>query len=205
MFATKYRVDTHPIVRYWPKKGRTMLLITIYDQYKREPYVIDYKSDGTALEIRYTGEKFGLEELKQATDVQKRTIGGNGTKVLLQNPEVSHRYEMGFNIWRVNGDFKVFECQRPIPEEIGSFKDSQTGELSLTEFARYYEYEADLYPDPVFEITYNIIAHHNIMYEKNTTLFILKGVAKRVPRIIDSRIRRVRWWINNKMRWKSKK
>ena len=165
MFATKYRVDTHPIVRYWPKKGRTMLLMTIYGQYKREPYVIDYKSDGAFMEIRYTGEKFGLEELNKSQKF-KRTIGGHGAKTLLQNPEVSHRYEMGVNIWRAKGDFKVFECQRPIPKEIGSFKDSQTGELSLTEFAQYYEYEADLYPDPVFEITYNIIAHHNIMYEK---------------------------------------
>ena len=177
MFATKYRVDTHPIVRYWPKKGRTMLLITIYGRYKRAPYVIDYKSDGEYLEIRYTGRKFGLEELRQASQSQKRTIGGNGAKALLGNPDVSHRYEAGINIWTVKGTFKVFEYQRPIPEE-----------LSGHNLSKYYdEVLISDTPDPVTEITYNIIAHHNIIYEKSTTVFILKGVFKRIFRKIMRR------------------
>ena len=170
MLATKYRVDTHPIVRYWPKKGKTMLLITIYGRYKMAPYVIYYKSDGEYLEISYTGEKFGLEELRQATKSQeKRTIGGNGAKALLNNPDVSYRYEMGANIWTVKGTFKVFEYQRPIPEEISG--------LNIMKY--YDEVIFSDVPDPVTEITYNIIAHHNIIYEKCTTVFILKGVFKR--------------------------
>ena len=174
MLATKYRVDKHPIVRYWPKKGKAMLIITIYGRYKMVPYVIDYKSDGEYLEIRYTGEKFGIEELRQASESQKRTIGGNGAKALLNNTDVSHRYELGVNIWTVKGNFKVFEYQRPIPEELSGLKLSEHYDEAIFADA----------PDPVTEITYNIIAHHNIIYEKSTTIFILKGVIKRIYTII---------------------
>jgi hypothetical protein len=163
MLATKKAVDNHPLIKY--RKRPTASLIKVYSSYKRKPYTINYISNGQALEIKYEGPKFGLDELRNSQS--KRALGGNGARVILNAPNVSYTYDKGVNVWRVSGEFPVFEYNRPIPEEMSGLK--------LIEF--YQEPESG--EDVVMEISSNIIAHHNIIYERNTTLFILKALLKK--------------------------
>jgi len=189
MLATKYAIDTHFIIKKY--KNPYKLLLYIYDSFKRTPYTINYEANKTELNISYEGPEFGLKELAEIAEKQKdRKIGGNGAKNILNNSNISYNYDGIKNIWTIKGDFIPFIYERKIPENID--------DLTLNEF-----YEYNNLKDPVYEISYNIIGNHNIKYNKNVTLFIIRIILfKYWPNKIKDKI--IKCKIIFKYKWNQK-
>jgi hypothetical protein len=155
LLNTKYNLSKHPYITSLQNENKYIETFSEILSCRKliSGYDINYAATSSLLKISYKGKEFGLKELKEAQAIQiDYENGGSGADILLNSSKVNYEYKNGFNIWTIQGTFTPFKHIRQIPQGIVDFKLFS------------YDIDRESY-EILFEISANIIAHHNIDYE----------------------------------------
>ena len=152
---TKRNIMTDWRIKYLLRKLEWRIRKDLLKRLQHEHYKITHVFLDGSLYIKYEGEKFGLEDLAETMGYKN---GGNGAKILINNPRVSYTYESSkLNVWKIENvnlpGYENYTFVQHIPNE---------GEDKLFEILILFDGETwTIYK----EIKSNIVFHANRKYE----------------------------------------